>query len=106
MAVAYDGKPLTAQQRQAEEARLEELMNNPEELARKRQREKEDTERVTKIVRAMPDAFLYEYAGTEPGKPGLGKEGDELIRLNFFPIPHTNRLRESNRSFPACKAFS
>ncbi len=87
MAVAYDGKPLTAQQRQAEEARLEELMNNPEELARKRQREKEDTERVTKIVRAMPDAFLYEYAGTEPGKPGLGKEGDELIRLNFRPNP-------------------
>ncbi len=87
MAVAYDGKPLTAQQRQAEEARLEELMNNPVELARKRQREKEDTERVTKIVRAMPDAFLYEYAGTEPGKPGLGKEGDELIRLNFRPNP-------------------
>jgi hypothetical protein len=87
MAIAYDGKPLTAQQRQAEEARLEQLMNSPEELAKKRQREKEDTERVTKIVRAMPDAFLYEYAGTEPGKPGLGKEGDELIRLNFRPNP-------------------
>jgi len=87
MAVAYDGKPLTAQQRQAEEARLEQLMNSPEELAKKRQREKEDTERVTKIVRAMPDAFLYEYAGTESGKPGLGKEGDELIRLNFRPNP-------------------
>jgi hypothetical protein len=87
MALAYDGKPLTAQQRQAEEARLEQLMNSPEELAKKRQREKEDTERVTKIVRAMPDAFLYEYAGTEPGKPGVGKEGDELIRLNFRPNP-------------------
>jgi hypothetical protein len=87
MAVAYDGRPLTAQQRQAEEARLEQLMNSPEDLAKKRQREKEDTERVTKIVRAMPDAFLYEYAGTEYGKPGLGKEGDELIRLNFRPNP-------------------
>jgi hypothetical protein len=87
MAVAYDGRPLTAQQRQAEEARLEQLMNSPEELAKKRQREKEDTERVTKIVRAMPDAFLYEYAGTEYGKPGLGKEGDELIRLTFRPNP-------------------
>jgi hypothetical protein len=87
MAVAYDGKPLNAQQRQAEEARLEQLMNSPEELAKKRQREKEDTERVTKIVRAMPDAFVYEYAGTEYGKPGLGKEGDELIRLTFRPNP-------------------
>ncbi|HST11809.1 MAG TPA: hypothetical protein VLL05_15645 [Terriglobales bacterium] len=87
MAIAYDGKPLTAQQRQAEEARLEALMNSPEELARKRQREKEDAERVTRIVRAMPDAFVYEYAGTEPGKPGLGKEGDELTRLSFRPNP-------------------
>jgi len=87
MAVAYDGSPLTAQQRQAEEARLEQLMNSPEELAKKRQREKDDAERVTRIVRAMPDAFLYEYAGTELGKPGLGKEGDELVRLNFRPNP-------------------
>jgi hypothetical protein len=87
MAIAYDGKPLTAEQRQAEEARLEQLMNSPEELARKRQHEKDDAERVTRIVRAMPDAFVYEYAGTEPGKPGLGKEGDELIRLNFRPNP-------------------
>jgi len=87
MAVAYDGRPLTAQQRQAEEARLEELMNSPEELAKKRQREKDDAERVTRIVRAMPDAFLYEYAGTELGKPGVGNEGDELIRLNFRPNP-------------------
>ncbi len=87
MAIAYDGKPLTAQQRQAEESRLEALMNSPSELAKKRQREKEDADRVTRIVRAMPDAFVYEYAGTEPGKGGLGKEGDELIRLNFRPNP-------------------
>jgi len=87
MAIAYDGKPLTAQQRQAEESRLDALMNSPSELAKKRQREKEDADRVTRIVRAMPDAFVYEYAGTEPGKGGLGKEGDELIRLNFRPNP-------------------
>jgi len=87
MAIAFDGKPLTAQQRQAEEARLEELKNSPAELARKRQREKDDADRVTRIVRAMPDAFLFEYAGTERARPGLGREGDELIRLNFRPNP-------------------
>ena len=87
MAIAFDGKPLTAQQRQAEEARLEQLKNSPAELARKRQREKDDADRVTRIVRAMPDAFLFEYAGTEHGRPGLGREGDELIRLNFRPNP-------------------
>ena len=87
MAIAFDGKPLTAQQRQAEEARLEQLKNSPAELVKKRQREKEDADRVTRIVRAMPDAFLFEYAGTERGRPGLGREGDELIRLNFRPNP-------------------
>jgi hypothetical protein len=83
MAIANDGKPLTTEQRQAEEARLDQLMKNPEELKRKREREKEDAER----VRSMPDAFLYEYDGTEPGANGIGKEGDALIRLKFRPNP-------------------
>lgn len=87
MAIAYDDKPLTAQQRQAEEARLDQLIKDPAELAKKRQREKEDAERITRIVRAMPDAFFYEYDGTEPGKTGLGKDGDALVRLKFRPNP-------------------
>jgi hypothetical protein len=87
MAIAYDNQPLTAQQRAAEDSRLDDLINNPSELAKKRQREKEDAERTTRIVRAMPDAFLYEYDGSEPGKPGLGKGGDDLVRLKFRPNP-------------------
>ncbi len=87
MAIANDGKPLTPQQRHAEEARLEQLMKDPDELRKKREREKEDAERVARIVRAMPDAFLYEYDGTEPARPGLGKEGDDLVRLKFRPNP-------------------
>jgi len=87
MAIANDGKPLTAAQREAEEARLDQLMRNPEELKKKRQREKEDDERVERIVRSMPDAFLYEYDGTERGADGIGKEGDELVRLKFRPNP-------------------
>jgi len=87
MAIAYDDKPLTAQQRAAEEARLDGLVNDPAELAKKRQREKEDTERMSRIMRAMPDAFLYEYAGTETGKAGVGKAGEELVRLRFRPNP-------------------
>ncbi len=87
MAIAYDRKPLTAQQRQAEEARLDQIANDPAELAKKRQREKEDADRVRRIVRAMPDAFLFEYDGTEPGKSGVGRPGDELVRLKFRPNP-------------------
>jgi hypothetical protein len=87
MAIAYDRKPLTAQQRHAEEARLDQLADDPAELAKKRQREKEDADRVGRIVRAMPEAFLFDYDGTEPGQPGVGKPGDELVRLKFRPNP-------------------
>ena len=87
MAIAYDDKPLNPQQKQVEEARLNQLLKDPAELARKRQREKEDAERINRIVRAMPDAFFYEYDGTEPAKPGLGKEGTSLVRLKFRPNP-------------------
>lgn len=88
MAIANDDKPLTPEQRQAEEARLRDLAGSPEELRKKRQREKDDAERIGRIVRAMPDAFLYEYAGTEPGRDGLGKPGSELVRLKFRPNPN------------------
>jgi hypothetical protein len=87
IAIANDGKPLSPEQRHAEEMRLEQLMNDPEELKKKRQREKEDADRVARIVRAMPDAFLYEYDGTEPGTVVIGKDGDELVRLKFRPNP-------------------
>jgi len=87
MAIAYDNKPLTADQRVAEDSRLQGLINSPVELAKKRKNEKEDAERTTRIVRAMPDAMLYEYDGTEPAQQGLGKSGDELVRLKFRPNP-------------------
>ncbi len=87
LAVAYDDKPLSADQRLAEQSRLEQLMKNPDELQKKRQREKEDAERVVRIVRALPDAFVYEYDGAEPGRADLGKEDHELVRLRFRPNP-------------------
>jgi hypothetical protein len=87
LVVAYDGKPLTADQQQAEEARLERFVNNPEELRKKRAQEHEDEERTTRIMRALPDAFLYEDAGDEPGTAGIGHAGDPLVKLKFRPNP-------------------
>jgi len=90
LTVAVNDRPLSSQQLHAEEARLHRLMKNPDELSKKRRQEKEDAERVTRIMKALPDAFLYEYAGTEPGKPGVGKEGDHLVLLTFRPNPDYN----------------
>jgi hypothetical protein len=86
--IAYDGKPLTPDQRQAEQARLERFLHNPEELRKKRAQEHDDAERTNRIMRALPDAFLYEYAGEETGSAGIGRAGDPLVKLAFRPNPN------------------
>jgi len=87
MVVAYNDRPLNQEQRQGEYGRLQRFLSEPEELNRKRKKEKEDADRVQSILKALPDAFLYEYDGTETGLPGVGKPGDELVRLKFHPDP-------------------
>lgn len=88
--IAINGKPLSPEQRQAEIARVERFVNNPEELRKKVKQEKEDAEHVTRIMKALPDAFLYEPEGTEPGTESVGGPGEELVRLKFRPNPNYN----------------
>src|SRR5258706_3647663 len=87
MVVAYDGKPLTPEQRQAEIERIQRFVKSPAELEKKRRQEQQDADRTLRIVRALPDAFLYEYAGTQPASPGVGRPGDSLVVLKFHPNP-------------------
>ena len=87
MLIAVNGQPLSPQQEQAEKDHLAWLLNNPDQLHKKRAREKEDADRTLRIVKAMPDAFRFEYAGSENAEPGLGKMGDSLVRLKFTPNP-------------------
>ena len=83
--IAYDGKPLNRQQRQAEEARIERFINNPDELKRKCDQDHETAERTLRILRALPDAFLFEYAGEQPGSDAIGRAGARLLKFNFRP---------------------
>jgi hypothetical protein len=87
LVVANDGIPLNAEQRKAEYARVQRFIDDPDELKKKQKQEKDDSERVNRIMRALPDAFLYEEAGTQAGTQGVGKPGDPLVRLNFRPNP-------------------
>ena len=84
---ATNDQPLTPEQRQAEEARLSGLAHNPEALKKKQRSEKEDGERIARIMKALPDAFLYEPDGTAVGNQEIGKAGDQLVRLKFRPNP-------------------
>jgi hypothetical protein len=87
MLIEENGKPLGPDRRQQEQARLQKLASDPDALQHKIKQEKDDTDHTSRIMKALPDAFLYEPDGTETGKPGLGKEGDELVRLKFRPNP-------------------
>jgi hypothetical protein len=87
MVIAINDRPLNPEQRQAEIARVERFIKNPEELKKKIRDEKDDADRTARIMKALPDAFLYQPDGTEAGKEGLGKPGDELVRLKFHPNP-------------------
>jgi len=87
MTIAYNDKPLTPQQMQGEEGRLAGLMRNPQQLERKRRQEKEEADHTLSIVKALPDAFLFEYDGSENGTASLGREGARLLHLKFRPNP-------------------
>jgi hypothetical protein len=87
MVVAYNDQPASPEQMQAEKSRLQRLIKDPDQLRRRQKQEKEDTEHTLRIVRALPDAFLYEYEGTQDGMGDVGRIGDKLLRLKFRPNP-------------------
>ncbi len=72
-----NGRQLNAAERQAEQERLNHLLNSASEQARHRQDFVADEQRIGRIVALLPDAFLYEYAGEENG----------CYRLRFRPNP-------------------
>jgi hypothetical protein len=87
MVIAYNDQPASPEQRQAEKNRLQRLIKDPDQLHRRQKQEKEDTEHTLRIVRALPEAFLYEYEGTQDGRGDVGRIGDKLLRLKFRPNP-------------------
>lgn len=79
--LSIDGEPLTHEQEQAEIARLQRLMQQPEIQEHRRRREREDVDHASKLVQIMPRAFLYSYLGMVQGPSGA------IVKLGFRPNP-------------------
>jgi hypothetical protein len=77
-----NGKPLTQEQSKKEDQRLLRLLQSPSELADKRKEQSDEEQRIRKMLSSLPDAFVFEYAGTK-ALPG----GDVAV-LNFKPNPN------------------
>jgi hypothetical protein len=75
-----NGRPLTAAQRAADEVRMKKLVDDPSERAKRDKRAKEDEDKGLQMFKAIPEAFIFKYEGSENGQ----------VRLSFFPNPHYN----------------
>lgn len=85
--IGLGDQPLSPEQERAEADQLAQLANSPSRLRRKQDREKQELDHTLRIMKELPDAFCYQYAGTEPGDADLGKSGSQLVRLSFTPKP-------------------
>lgn len=77
-----NGRPLSPADRDKEDKRLQRLVTDPQQLAQKQRSQQDDDRRARTMVAALPDAFLYEYAGTKNEEPW-----GEVVMLNFKPNP-------------------
>jgi hypothetical protein len=81
--VAINNQPLTPEANQAELDRLNTLAHHPEIQEHRHQREQKDTDRVNRLMRLLPDAFLYRDQGTTPCPSGAAT----CHHLTFAPNP-------------------
>lgn len=76
-----NGQAPSADRQKKDEARLQKLLSDPDALAQKRKAQKTDEDRITTMMKSLPDAFVFQYDGMEAGGTG------QLIRLKFQANP-------------------
>ena len=79
--VAINDQPLSPADEQMEEARLNALLGDPSLQRHREQSEENDTDRALKVLRVLPTAFLYQFAGTGTASTGT------VVKFTFRPNP-------------------
>jgi hypothetical protein len=79
--IAINDQPLSAADEQKEQARLDALLENPGLQRHRKQGEDADAARALKVLRVLPSAFLYQYAGPMETPAGT------VERYTFKPNP-------------------
>ncbi|MCU1284509.1 MAG: hypothetical protein JWO13_859 [Acidobacteriales bacterium] len=93
--ITVNGRPLTAEERAVDDQRLATFATNPDDQKRKREDQKKDQDKSMALVRALPDALLYEYAGIDV------IDGRQTVRLNFKPNPSFKTTTRETIAFRA-----
>jgi hypothetical protein len=79
--VAMNDGPLNQADEQKEQARLDLLLSDPSRQRHRKQSELEDANRALKVLRALPNAFLYRFSGDAEGPTG------KIAKFTFRPNP-------------------
>jgi hypothetical protein len=79
--VAINNEPLTPEQRNADDSRINRLLD-PAKMREKAKQQREDEQHSQRLIRALPAAFNYAYAGTE-----TTPQGHHVVKLDFSPNP-------------------
>jgi hypothetical protein len=75
--LAIDGAALNSDQRRQDDARIARLMKDPRPLLKLKQAETDDELKLQKLLSLMPQAFVFDYDGTE----------GNFLRVKFRPNP-------------------
>lgn len=75
--IAVNDQPLSPEQQHREDARLQTFAADPIEIRKERQKQREDSAKQFRMFASFPEAFRYEYAGTD----------GSLVKLKFEPNP-------------------
>jgi len=74
---AVDGRELGVDEKEAEEKRVEKLIDHPEQLRTKQKKQRDDQEQARNLMKIFPDALVFEYQGREA----------DVVKLSFRPNP-------------------
>lgn len=75
--VSINGHPLNAEQQREEQERMQKFLSDSDEQAKRRESASKDYQKEQDLMKMLPDALLYTYAG---------RQGD-LLKFNFKPNP-------------------
>ena len=79
--VSVNDAPLSATDEQREQTRLDQLLSDPGKQRHRKQSQDQDTARALKVLRSLPNAFIYEDEGPVEGSSG------PVEKFRFKPNP-------------------
>jgi len=87
-AIEMHGRPLTAQEKQADRSKMESIVNDPSVRARQKKNSEHDDQQVVSFMKMLPDAFLWTQTGESNGEITLSYKPDP----SFQPPTYASRV--------------